>query len=428
MATLIRRMTRMGKVRDRAANYRVRRRRRVLGTLERLEARYVLNAGSLPIMFGAPPQPDASPPTYDSSEYVAGPRGSVDSHLSPMREVASDHPNAGPAGLVAPPDAGALTGVPHYGLAGGDGFRAAAPSSVTNFAMPYPTSVVDVNESRMGAAVIVEHYSDWAAISYLGGGPSTGVVVVGSHVELDTYSASKTYSVSLQGALQPTARQLGPDVAIGLLPAVAALPQLGPSPHAIETVAQGQAGSAAAGPARPTISEQPRAITQVHQAIVTAGSASTGSESGSDSTIRGGLLIVRNAPPAANRSLTGSTGAADADPRRWVLAAALAGGSRAGAAADVALDKASLASISLDMRGVERALQTVMEEIELLGAGLTHWMDDVHFSRLAVAVTAAALGFGSAYYYRRGGREAVRGDDEESLSWLFARLQPIPGE
>jgi hypothetical protein len=421
-------MTRMGKIRDRAANYRVHRRRRVLGTLERLEARYVLNAGPVPMMFGAPPQPDASTPTYDSSEYVAGPRGPVDSHLSPMREVATDHPNAGPASLVAPPDASAFSGVPRYGLAAGDGFGAATPSGVgATFAMPPQPSVFDVYESRIGAAVIVEHYSDWTTISYLGGGASTDVVV-GSHIQVDTYGASKSTSLSLPGALPLTARRLGPDMAIGLLPAVAALPQLAPSPHTIETVARSQAEIAAAGPARPAISQHPGAMTQVHQAIVMAGSTSTGSESGSDSTIQGGLSIVGNVPAAANRSLAGSSGMADADPRRWVPTAALAGRSRAGDITDVSLDRASLAGMSLDMHGVERALQTVMGEIELLGAGLTHWMDDVHFSRLAVAVTAAALGVGSAYYYRRGGREAVRGDDEESLSWLFARLQPIPGE
>jgi hypothetical protein len=408
----------MRKVRDRAANGRGSRKARVLRSVEILEARCVLNAGPPTMMLGAP-QPGGSSLHSDYGEYVAGPRGLSDPHFSLWGDAATARQAAGPMGFAEPPSASPLPGWP-------DPSSAARADSV----MMLPMSVVGVPESRTGDVVIVERSVSWGAISSYIGGPM-GTLVAGSHGEYDAYGASKTFAIPLPGVSLPTAHSYGTSLTIDVLPATSALPQSTASSQISATPPQNQVGIAAAGPsvaARAAIFELPAAAAQVHQAIVTA-DASIGLTAASDSTIQDGWLIVRNTSPVENRPFAVPNLTTVADRHRSTPAPALAGRSRTvGDATELPHESASLAGMTLDMHGVERALETVMSEIEVLGAGLTHWLDDVHFTRLAVATTAAALGVGSAYYRRRGAGETVRGDDEESLSWLFARLQPIPGE
>ncbi|HTQ39325.1 MAG TPA: hypothetical protein VMJ32_09865 [Pirellulales bacterium] len=96
--------------------------------------------------------------------------------------------------------------------------------------------------------------------------------------------------------------------------------------------------------------------------------------------------------------------------------------------AETTVCKASLAGIPLDMRGIERALHTVMSEMESLGTEVSHWLDDMHLVPMIAAVSAAALGAGATYYLRRRGEEeAGRRDEEASSSWLFARLHGHSG-
>jgi hypothetical protein len=424
----------MSKVRNRAANSRGSRRARVLRTLEVLESRCVLNAGPPTMLFGGLPQSGGSSLHSDYGEYVAGPRGASDSHISLMGDAAMARPASGPMGFAVPPSPDPVPGFPPYDVAGG-GLHGPDPLSVAraDSVMMAPIGVVDVFESRPGYDVVIEHTVYWGAIGAYDGGPPMGsFVAVSRGVEYDAYGASKTFAIPLPEAPLPMARQYGLSLAIDVLPAIAALPQSAPSSQTNATIPQSQAGNAAAESAlaaRGAIFELPAAAAQVHQAIVTDANGATGSLAASDSTIQGGWLISRNAPPAENRPVAIPNLATVADQHRSTPALALAGRSRTGGAAtEVPPESASLAGMTLDVHGVERALETVMSEIELLGAGLTHWLDDVHFTRLAVATTAAALGLGSAYYRRRGVRETVRGDDEESLSWLFARMQPIPGE
>jgi hypothetical protein len=90
---------------------------------------------------------------------------------------------------------------------------------------------------------------------------------------------------------------------------------------------------------------------------------------------------------------------------------------------------ASLVGIPLNMRGVEKALQEVLSEIESLESQVTGWLNHVRLAPLTIVVTAGAMGGATAYYLRRrGDRQADRREDEASSSWLFLRMQPCPSE
>jgi hypothetical protein len=96
---------------------------------------------------------------------------------------------------------------------------------------------------------------------------------------------------------------------------------------------------------------------------------------------------------------------------------------------DVPVDRASLAELPLNLLGVEQALQTVMSRISVLGAELHGWLDDTHLTPMIAAVAGVALGAGgAAYLRRRGAAQTEEHDEEASSSWLFARLQTLPGE
>ena len=143
--------------------------------------------------------------------------------------------------------------------------------------------------------------------------------------------------------------------------------------------------------------------------------------------------VVLPASDAAN----GGSAAADAPsaaksvaetPLQTVAVAAMAPPADA-VSIDVPADRASLAELPLNLLGVEQALQTVMSRISVLGAELHGWLDDTHLTPMIAAVAGAALGAGgAAYLRRRGAAQTEEHDEEASSSWLFARLQTLPGE
>jgi hypothetical protein len=96
--------------------------------------------------------------------------------------------------------------------------------------------------------------------------------------------------------------------------------------------------------------------------------------------------------------------------------------------ADMPHSKAALVGIPLNMGNIELALHTVMAEMESLGKGVTHWLDEMHLTPVIAAVAAATLGAGGAYYLRRrGAKETKQPDEEASSSWLFSRLHGHSG-
>jgi hypothetical protein len=97
-------------------------------------------------------------------------------------------------------------------------------------------------------------------------------------------------------------------------------------------------------------------------------------------------------------------------------------------AANWPVQKASLASMPLNLPGVEKALEKVMGELGHLGTTFTDWLDARHLTAAAITVSVITIGGGAAIYLRRrGNKQGLKRDDEEaSSSWLFARLHSAP--
>jgi hypothetical protein len=91
--------------------------------------------------------------------------------------------------------------------------------------------------------------------------------------------------------------------------------------------------------------------------------------------------------------------------------------------------KASLAEISLNLKSAERALESVMSEIERFGEDFGQWVDENKLTCVAVGMTAATLGAATAYYLRRRAwQEATARDDETSSNLLFVRMHTTVGD
>jgi hypothetical protein len=91
--------------------------------------------------------------------------------------------------------------------------------------------------------------------------------------------------------------------------------------------------------------------------------------------------------------------------------------------------RGTLASLSLNLHDVQRALETVLGEIELFGDDVNQWLDDVRLTPTELAIAAAVASAGAAYYLRRQESRPVDPRLEEASSnWLFARLQTVAGE
>jgi hypothetical protein len=137
-------------------------------------------------------------------------------------------------------------------------------------------------------------------------------------------------------------------------------------------------------------------------------------------------LGPRGAPKTGESSDDGS-----AD--RFIAAActqvqsAVAGLSGIDGVADLIHTAPSLAEIPLNLQNVQRALDTVLSDIAVLGGEFHRWLDNVRFAPVIAAVTAVTAGAGAAIYVRRRrDEERGPGDAEASSSWLFARLHAIP--
>ena len=95
---------------------------------------------------------------------------------------------------------------------------------------------------------------------------------------------------------------------------------------------------------------------------------------------------------------------------------------------NVPFEAESLAGIPLNLKHVEQSLHAVMSRIALLGGEIHEWLDDAHLTPMVAAIAGAAAGAAAGYYLRRRGKAGDEQGDEESSSWLFARLQPFPGD
>ena len=84
---------------------------------------------------------------------------------------------------------------------------------------------------------------------------------------------------------------------------------------------------------------------------------------------------------------------------------------------------AALAGIPLNMHAIDQALHSVVDEVDMMGSELGQWLDDMHLTPLAVVATVAAASAGAVYYVRyRSDNGGKIHNEEDSSSWLFARL------
>ncbi|HEY2883158.1 MAG TPA: hypothetical protein VGJ15_12010 [Pirellulales bacterium] len=143
--------------------------------------------------------------------------------------------------------------------------------------------------------------------------------------------------------------------------------------------------------------------------------------------------IASASTPMAAQSTASATASSASGTRNVnetsTLSAGLAANlSRTGLVVETTEGKAALAVIPLDIQAVEKALHAAAKEINRLGAQVNQWLDNNQFAPVVAVATAAALGYGAAVVYvrRRNRHEATKRLDEDSSSWLFARLQTAP--
>jgi hypothetical protein len=92
-------------------------------------------------------------------------------------------------------------------------------------------------------------------------------------------------------------------------------------------------------------------------------------------------------------------------------------------------EKTALAGISLNLKSVQKAVDSVMSQIHKLEGDLGQWIDENPIACVTVAVAAATLGGATAYYLRRrAAQEAEQRDEETSSNWLFVRMQTTVGD
>ena len=91
--------------------------------------------------------------------------------------------------------------------------------------------------------------------------------------------------------------------------------------------------------------------------------------------------------------------------------------------------KVVLATVPLNLKGVEQALEHVMSDMQRLGNQFSEWLDENRAAAIAMAVTTVTVAGAAGYYLRRRKlEEAEERDDETSSHWLFVRMQTPSGE
>ena len=91
--------------------------------------------------------------------------------------------------------------------------------------------------------------------------------------------------------------------------------------------------------------------------------------------------------------------------------------------------KAVLAAVPLNLKGVERALEHVMSDVQRLGSQVSEWLDENRSAAIAMGVTTVIVGGAAAYYLRRRRLQVVEDrDDDSSSHWLFVRMQTPTGD
>ncbi|HEV2968764.1 MAG TPA: hypothetical protein VGY55_02170 [Pirellulales bacterium] len=439
----------MRRGRDRSINGRARR-KRTLRTVELLESRCVLSAGPPQTVLGAPPPVNESNGYSngyrDSGAFVTGPRaGMGDPRLSGIAtDYQNGYQNVGMPHLSRLPDSSPnsfgysansfndASGIPKFEPTWAGGVDASP--------LPPPKTEGDFYGSRSGVFAYFEAPAEGRVFVNSGSEWSVTLVVTDSLFVSSPVSAHNAFASPPEYApssyatppdAPPAMHPMGPyqdGGTVAMPPVIAELPAAAISNQSTVAAAQHQpmADAVSAAVAAPSVKFAPPATSSI-QVAATAVHATQVS-----TTLSAGNLTDQSVPPWTHTSLpfgtharNGSKLATGNDRSISVLAPTPANGSLANLA-NLRSAKLSLAEVPLDLRGVEQALQTVMSEMELLGAGLSHWLTDVHLAEMAAAV---ALGAGAAIYLRRRNvREAIQPDDEPSSSWIFERLQPLTSE
>jgi hypothetical protein len=230
----------------------------------------------------------------------------------------------------------------------------------------------------------------------------------------------------------------------------ASKPAIGPStdssPRA--SLAGGPSFSGGVAPARPLVAENlPAAASNASSAALvhfgstpqlTGGNLQSGGATSRSvqplqeriviHTTQGAVLSSNEADDDGGAAAEAPSAAVEETPLR-IAAVAAAAKPAVAISINIPADRTSLADVPMNLRGVEQALKIALSRLSAVGAELHDWLDDAHFSPLIAAVAGAALGAGgAAYLRRRGTTPSDEHDEEASSSWLFARLQTLPGD
>ncbi|HEV3416752.1 MAG TPA: hypothetical protein VG056_08075 [Pirellulales bacterium] len=411
-----------------------------------------MSAGPPQSAFAAPlsvggPSVNESKGYSDSGAYVSGPHpGAGDPYIESVSGFTTDHTKAGDhqttglPRLSGAPDSLAYSAYGYHDASGMPAFQPVRTDGTESMPLPTPKMGVDSYDLHSDVLAISEGSGGGGqTISVSGGDWSISFVIPYSQPEsaangvhsgyTSQISNDAPYTLALPDSPPPSMRPTGSNpegVGIAIPFAISELSTGTQSNQSAAPTSQHQTAESAAVAATSAKAALPIATSSipVGTTALHATSISTTLSPGSPSN-QPVPPWVHNGSSFDGRSRIDPKSVAGNNQYASVTSPALMSAFRA-SGANLRTAKPSLAEVPINLRQVEQALETVMSEIEVLGAGLSHWFNDVHLAEMAAAL---ALGAGTAVYLRRRGvREAMQPDDEPSSSWLFARLQPIPGE
>ena len=154
---------------------------------------------------------------------------------------------------------------------------------------------------------------------------------------------------------------------------------------------------------------------------------------GLDPRLPGEVPVQGDSQAGANLDQSGSNAKASGETRSNAVAVASASETESKDLAFLASGStrgALLANLPFNVTAVDKALATMMAEVEGLGGNIAEWLEDSSVPPWAILATVVVTcGIGGWYYgYLRSSGSFREDSEEESSSWLFTQLENPAGQ